>query len=334
MSLYKAPPQGSVVFEALKVGRSLFAKGAWRRLLGSSEKFWDHAKPSEIEKREGSLDLAKVFWDDKFVDELKQSIAACKVFLLIPIFNLADGGLGNSENAMSSAMQVKNVPNDLISNFNPLTIVVVAPILTYWFYPFMAKRGYPLKPMTRMTIGFALAGINMVIGAILQWQVEKSSPCGLYATSDCEGVSDISLWAQVPLYSLPAIGELFVNVTSYELAYTRAPARMKSLVYAMVLFTSAISSAIGLALTPVVVDPYLKWPYVALAAACFICCPILMLCFKDLNEPVTFHDIDRMEGRQQPKVIAAHKKIEEETDVSGADLTAYHREDEKISRAA
>ncbi|KAJ9105466.1 hypothetical protein QFC21_001837 [Naganishia friedmannii] len=299
----------------MKVGKCLFANGGLKRLFGSSQKFWDYAKPSEIEKREGSLDITKIFWDDKFVDELKQSIAACKVFLLIPIFNLADGGLGNSENAMSSAMQVKNVPNDLISNFNPLTIVFVAPILTYWFYPFMAKRGYPLKPMTRMTIGFALAGINMVIGAILQWQVEKSSPCGLYATTDCDGVSNISLWAQIPLYSLPAIGELFVNVTSYELAYTRAPARMKSLVYAMVLFTSAISSAI------------------ALAAGCFICCPILMLCFKDLNEPVTFNDIDRMEGRQRPKVIAAHKQIEEETGGSGADLPAYDREDEKISRS-
>jgi POT family proton-dependent oligopeptide transporter len=98
----------------MKVGKSLFSKGGWKRLFGSSQKFWNYAKPTEIEKREGSLDISKVFWDDKFVDELKQSIAACKVFLLIPIFNLADGGLGNSENAMSSAMQVKNVPNDLI----------------------------------------------------------------------------------------------------------------------------------------------------------------------------------------------------------------------------
>jgi POT family proton-dependent oligopeptide transporter len=215
-----------------------------------------------------------------------------------------------------------------------LTIVIFAPILNYAFYPWMAKIGYELKPMTRMTIGFALAGINMIIAAIIQWKVEQSSPCGVYATSDCAGVSDVSLWWQVPMYSLPAIGELFVNVSSYELAYTRAPARMKSLIYALVLFTSAISSAIGLALTPVVVDPYLKWPYVALAAACFACCPVLMLCFKDLNKPVTFIDIDRMEGRQQPAVLAANKGVEEETGSAPAiDLPAY-REDEKISKTA
>ena len=55
------------------------------------------------------------------------------------------------------------------------------------------------------------------------------------------------LQLQVPLFSLPALGEIFVNVTSYELAYTRAPSRMKGLVYAFCLFTTAISSAIGLA---------------------------------------------------------------------------------------
>ncbi|KAI5453955.1 hypothetical protein NCC49_004950 [Naganishia albida] len=331
-SLYKAPAQGSVVLEAMKVGKILFSNGGWRRLFGKKDAFWNYAKPSEIEKREGPLDLSKVFWDDQFVDEMKATVAACKAFLLIPIFNLANGGLGNSENAMSSAMQVGNVPNDLISNFNPLTIVIFAPILNYVFYPWMARIGYPLAPMTRMTIGFALAGINMIVGAILQWQVEQSSPCGVYATSDCAGVSDVSLWAQIPLYSLPAIGELFVNVSSYELAYTRAPARMKSLIYALVLFTSAISSAIGLALTPVVIDPYLKWPYVALAAACFACCPVLMLCFKDLNKPVTFNDIDRMEGRQQPAVLAAAKRMEAEA--GGSSAVDFYREEEKIAKTA
>lgn len=42
--------------------------------------------------------------DDRFVDEIRQSFAACAVFMLIPVFNLADGGLGNSQNDMSIAM--------------------------------------------------------------------------------------------------------------------------------------------------------------------------------------------------------------------------------------
>ena len=61
----------------------------------------------------------------------------------------------------------------------------------------------------------------MVASAILQWQVYKTSPCG-YNASECEDangfalVSPISIWAQIPLYALPAAGEVFVFVTVYE----------------------------------------------------------------------------------------------------------------------
>ncbi|EJT97854.1 PTR2-domain-containing protein [Dacryopinax primogenitus] len=301
--LYRAPPQGSVVLECMRVFKRLLSHGGWKRMWKGGDDFWNHAKPSYIEHTEGSVDLKVVFWDDKFVDEVRQSISACKVFLLIPIFALADGGFGSTENAMSAAMRVNGVPNDVISNFNPLTIVVVAPILNFGFYPLLRKFNINLAPMTRMSIGFILASINMIIAAILQWKVYQGSPCGYYATSNCQigdGVANISLWAQVPLYSLPAIGELFVNVTSYEIAYTRAPARMKGLVYAMVLFTSALSSALTEIVNPALVDPYLIWPYVALAVATALAAIAFPTLFKHLNDPVEFNDIDRMEGRQQP----------------------------------
>ena len=40
-------------------------------------------------------------WDDKSVEEIKQSLHACGVFMLIPIFNLANNDIGNSLNDMS-----------------------------------------------------------------------------------------------------------------------------------------------------------------------------------------------------------------------------------------
>ncbi len=71
----------------------------------------------------------------------------------------------------------------------------------------------------------------MVMGAVMQYYVYKTSPCGYYA-STCEELSTVSLWWQIPLIALPALGELFVNVTSYEIAYTRAPQNMRGLIYA------------------------------------------------------------------------------------------------------
>ncbi len=102
--LYKAPPQGSVVAEASKVVGVLMSRGGWKKMFVADEAWWNRAKPSVIEATEGSVNTKKVFWDDKFVDEIKQTIVACQVFLLIPIFNLSDGGFGSTENAMTQAM--------------------------------------------------------------------------------------------------------------------------------------------------------------------------------------------------------------------------------------
>ncbi|WVF69297.1 hypothetical protein IAT40_004073 [Kwoniella sp. CBS 6097] len=298
--LYKAPASGSVTLEAFRVFKVCMSNGGWKRFWKGGDEFWARAKPSYIEANSGGLPVgSKITWDDLFVDEIRQSFAACGVFFLIPIFILADGGIGAQESAMSASMTLNNAPNDIIDNFNPLTIIVATPIMTYLVYPWFERRGWPLKPMTRMSIGFLLATINMIWGAVLQWRVYKTSPCG-YQASTCEdGVSSITIWAQIPLYSLPAIGEIFVMVTSYELAYTRAPARMKGLVYALCLFNSAISSAIGLACSNAIQDPYLIWPYVALAIACTICAAIFPTYFKHLNEPMKeFADPARQAGAQ------------------------------------
>lgn len=118
--LYKAPPQGSVVVETVQVFKVLLKNGGWRAIFtGGGDEFWNKAKPSYIAKNQNA-DPASVFWDDQFVDEIRQSVKACAVFSLVPIFNLADGGIGNQLGAMSNAMVLNNVPNDLLNRFNPL----------------------------------------------------------------------------------------------------------------------------------------------------------------------------------------------------------------------
>ena len=83
-------------------------------------------------------------------------------------------------------------------------------------YPFFDRIRKPLKPMTRMCIGFLLASIGCVFAAVIQARIYATSPCGKYA-SKCKEHSTVSLWWQLAPIGIPAIGELFVNVTSYEL---------------------------------------------------------------------------------------------------------------------
>lgn len=170
-------------------------------------------------------------------------------------------------------------------------------------YPFFERIGYPLKPMTRLSIGFLLGMVTMIIGALVQWRIYETSPCGWHST-ECDDVSPVSIAWLIPQYAIPAVGELFVMVTGYELAYTRAPARMKGLVYAICLFSSAISAAISLACSAAITDPNLVWPYIPVAAACLLCAIFFPTCMKHLNDPVeSFADPDRQAGKQQPNYV-------------------------------
>jgi len=162
--------------------------------------------------------------------------------------------------------------------------------------------GIKFSPIRRIVFGFLLVTLAMVVGAILQWQVYETSPCGWHAT-ECSvgtGVSPISIWTQIPLYSLPALAEIFINVTSYEIAYTRAPQRMKGVVFAVVLFMTALSSALTLIVSPSFVDPHLIWPFVGIGGACFLTAIAIW---------IFFHKMDEEEGTVL--AIGTTRKIEE-----------------------
>lgn len=88
---------------------------------------------------------------------------------------------------------------------------------------------------------------------------------------------------------------------------------MKGLVYALALFNSAIAAAISLACAKAIDDPYLIWPWVALAVATFLCACLFPTYFKHLNIPMeSFADRSRMAGNEQPQAILDQKARGEE----------------------
>lgn len=105
-----------------------------------------------------------------------------------------------------------------------------------------------------------------------------------YYASTCDDVSPISIWWQIPNVALGAISEIFVNVTSYELAYARAPEHMRATVVALFLFMTALSSALGEILIPAIADPTLVWAWAAPAIALFVQTIIFYWKYRNVNE--------------------------------------------------
>ncbi|TVY75557.1 Peptide transporter PTR2, partial [Lachnellula suecica] len=248
--------------------------------------FWDAAIPSKM--RAAGIFEHKgqpIAWTDVETDDVKRTFTACQVFLYFAIYNLNDGGIGSVLSSQGSTMTTNGAPNDLLNNFNPLTIIVTIPLLSYVIYPTLNKWRIPFGRITRITTGFTLAWISGVIGAIIQWRIYKTSPCGYYATG-CTvgtGVSPLSIWLQVPNVSLGAISECLCNVTAYELAYARSPKSMRGLVMSLFLFTNALSSALGEIVSPAITDPYLIWIWAGPAIAMAALTVHFYWTFKDLD---------------------------------------------------
>lgn len=172
-------------------------------------------------------------------------------------------------------MKLGGVPNDIVSNFNPLFIVILIPVMDKLIYPAIRKTGWNFTPIKRITCGFFLAAMAMVSATVTQWYIYRESPCPGNNASACElpngdpWHSNISVWVQLLPYGLIGFSEIMASVTSLEYAFTKAPVNMRSTVTAISLFMNAVSSALAQALTALAADPLLVWNYgiVAILAA-------------------------------------------------------------------
>ncbi|KAK6387892.1 hypothetical protein LTR65_008347 [Meristemomyces frigidus] len=320
--LIKHPPNGSVLNNVWKILAMAFKnnKGAvWKT------GFFDSVKPSVLaEKGVTTFGGKQITWSDKDVEDVHRTMIACGVFLYFPIYNLNDGGIGSVSTSQGATMTTNGAPNDLLNNFNPLTIIVFIPILSYVVYPLLSKYKIRFGRITRITFGFSLAVISGIIGAIIQWRIYKTSPCGYQATNCSEAsgtVSPISIWWQLPNYGLGAMSECFCNVTAYELAYARSPPGMKALVMSLFLVTTALSSALSEIITPAMVDPYLIWVWAGPTIALAVQTVIFWFRYRKFNDDdfMTYEDAPELNEKvfgEDHSAVDVPYTISEEEDVA------------------
>jgi len=77
--------------------------------------------------------------------------------------------------------------------------------------------------------------------------------------------NDVNIGIQTPTYVLLALGEILAIVAGTELAYTRAPENMKSIVQAVFLLFSAFGAVIGVGVSFAAEDPNMVIVYGSIA---------------------------------------------------------------------
>ncbi|KAI2621272.1 POT family-domain-containing protein [Hypoxylon sp. NC1633] len=313
--LIKQPPGGSDLGNVFKVLGDIFAHGGLARI--GRKGFWEAGKPS-VRKAAGSTKVYE--YDDQFVNDVRRTFQAAGIFIFIPIWQINDGALGAAANALTAGMDTNGVPNDLLDNLNSVSIVLMVPFMNHVIYPLLRRRNIKWGPISRMTFGFALGTIGSVGYSVLQYYVYQTSPCGYNATT-CADILPTGSVTVSPisygLYAIPviitAISEIFVNVTAYGIAYSRAPKNMKGLVASINLAMTAISAAIGLATAPAISDPYLVWAFAGPTIAGAVLTVIFWFTFRHIDKEefvlnTDFADMQKDTDRESDEERAPESK--------------------------
>lgn len=270
------PPSGSVLIDA--------AKALWIGLKNGRN--MEAAKPSHQIANGG---VTSVTWNDQFIDELKRALVASRVFLFFPVYWLVYGQMVSNFVSMAGTMETHGIPNDLLFNLNPITIIIFIPIVEKGLYPMLRRAKIPFRPITRITFGFLLAALAMVYAAICQNIIYKAGPCYEFPMADeCSNGGEIPnkvhVAIQIPAYIFIGLSEIFASITGLEYAFTKAPPSMKSLVTSIFLLQTAFGSALGIALSPTSKDPKLVIMYASIAAATFVAGSLFWFCFRKYNQ--------------------------------------------------
>lgn len=259
----KRPPTGSVLGNAIKLVRLGIKKGSFGEIRHDS--FWQRIQPSRLPASERPAWMSKI--DDAWVDEVRRGLKACTVFLWFPIFWLAYGQMSSNMINQAASMRLDGIPNDVVTNLNPFSLLILIPICDKLVYPGLAKLGIRFTPIRKISCGFLCAALSMVVAAVIQSEIYKQSICGTRASSrECRKTPpDLLVWIQTPAYVLIALSEVFASITGLEYAFTKAPKNMRGLVTGVFWFVHAFSSAIAQAFVLLAKDPLLIWLYTTIA---------------------------------------------------------------------
>ncbi|GME83323.1 unnamed protein product [Ambrosiozyma monospora] len=269
--LRNLPPEGKSIYdEVIPMLKQLFSEGWISRSIHGQ--FWS-IDTTTSSSSSNNLKLS----------DFKTTCEVCVLFLYFIIFNLNDNTLSSIQINQAGSMQADGLPNDFFQYFNPLAILITIPFLDFVLYPFLRRLHINFTSIHKITLGFLLGVAGSLIGALIQQIIYNTSQCGSYA-STCPTASPISAWWSGLMFSLQAIGECFASVTAYELAYSKSPAAMRSLVVGIYLLMMALSSVVGSVLAIWSKDPYLVWVFGGVGGVGLVCAVVFYFHFADFRK--------------------------------------------------
>ena len=142
-----------------------------------------------------------------------------------------------------------NFPIASLSLLDTLGVLIIIPIMDKLVYPLLAK--FEIRPcqLQRIGLGMIIAAASMVCAGVLELYRVKQCCIYQHRPGDDNGngtqVANITIFYQVPQYTLIGLSEVFTVVTGLELVYTEAPKYLQGVIMGVFLLTIGLGACAG-----------------------------------------------------------------------------------------
>ena len=176
---------------------------------------------------ESVLDIAREKYTAEEVEAAKAAASIFKVFITVSIFWALFDQSGSTWVLQAQKMDLNFMGMTLdpsqLQALNPIMVMVLIPIFSYFVYPAIEKLGFKLSPLRKMSMGMVLAALSFVSVGIFQLALDSGHQLS-------------AMWQILP-YLIITCSEIMVSITGLEFAYTQAPRSMKSTIMSFWLLT-------------------------------------------------------------------------------------------------
>eukprot|EP00057_Strongylocentrotus_purpuratus_P016036 XP_011670510.1 PREDICTED: solute carrier family 15 member 4 [Strongylocentrotus purpuratus] len=250
LSFYCCPRAGSVLTKVVKITYDGARKCT-------------HPDPGE-EDLDSCLDRTKVSkggrYQDQEVDDVKSLGRVIPVFIPIIIYWTIYIQMSSTYVLQGMRMRLDyggfTIPVAALNLFNVIIILILIPIMDQFVYPCFERHGLRLSMLKRIGIGMVFASGSMVVAAIVEICRKNVMRDGGYIlqtiAGDTYNSSDVSVFAQIPQYTLIGASEVFTSITGLEFAYSQSPDSMQGVVMGLFLMTTGLGSYLGSLLVVIV----------------------------------------------------------------------------------
>ncbi len=160
------------------------------------------------------LDLARGTHPDEAVDGVRAVLRVLVLFFLVtPFWSLFDQKASTWILQADLMAKPSWFQSSQMQALNPALVMILIPFNNLVLYPALARLGYEMTALRRMTAGIAFSGLSWIVVGGMQVLLDG-------------GTSFSIVWQVLP-YALLTFGEVLVSATGLEFAYSQAPHAMK-----------------------------------------------------------------------------------------------------------